>query len=67
MLCSPLLLALVEDLSGPRSRLNAMLSLLDPLNRYRTPFAIGSVCVCGRPYLALSPIHTQVGVLNRLI
>ena len=42
-------------------RLNAILSLLHPLDRYRAPSAIR----LGGPYLALSRIHTQVGVLNR--
>ena len=37
-------------LSGPLNRLNAILSLLHPLDRYRTPSAIGSAI--GRPYLA---------------
>ena len=49
-------------LSGPLNRLNATLSLLLPLDRYRTPSAIGSAI--GRP---LSCIQTQVGVLNRLV
>ena len=43
-------------------RLNAILSLLQPLDRYRTPSAIGSAI--GRPhispYLALSRIQTQL-------
>ena len=52
-----------ELLSGPLNRLNAILSLLQPLDRYRTPSAI--VSAIGRPYLALSRIHTQVGVLPR--
>ena len=47
------------------NRLNAILSLLQPLGRYRTPSAIGSPI--GRPYLALSRIHTEVGVLNCLV
>ena len=51
------------QLSGPLNRLNAILSLLQPLDRYRTHSAIGSAI--GRPYLALSRIQTQVGVLNR--
>ena len=34
-------------LSGPLDRLNAILSLLQPLDRYRTPSAIGSAI--GRP------------------
>ena len=45
--------------------LNAILSLLQPLDRYRTPSAIGSAI--GRPYLALSRFHAQVGALNRLV
>ena len=49
-------------LSGPLNRLNAILSLLQPLDRYRTPSAIGSAI--GK---ALSRIHAQVGVLNRLV
>ena len=52
-------------LSGPLNWLNAILSLLHPLDRYRIPPAI--VSAIGRPYLTLSRIHTQVGVLNRLI
>ena len=55
----------VAPLSGPLNRLNAILSLLHPLDRYRTPSAIGNAI--GRPYLALSRIQTQVGVLNRLV
>ena len=35
------------ELSGPFDRLNAILSLLHPLDRYRTPSAIGSAI--GRP------------------
>ena len=53
------------ELSGPLNRLDAILSLLHPLNRYRTPSSIGSAV--GRPYLALFRIHAQVGVLNRLV
>ena len=49
-------------LSGPLHRLNAILSLLHPLDRYRTSSAIGSAI--GRP---LSRIQAQVGVLNRLV
>ena len=49
-------------LSGPLNRLNAILSLLQPLDRYRNPSAIGSAI--GRP---LSRIQTHVGVLNRLV
>ena len=52
-------------LSGPLNWLNAILSLLHALNRNRTASAIGSAI--GRPYLALSRIHAQVGVLNRLV
>ena len=52
-------------LSGPPNWLNAILSLLQPLDRYRIPSAIGSAI--GRPYLALSRILAQVGVLNRLV
>ena len=51
--------------SGHLNRLNAKLSLLHPLDRYRTPIAIGSEI--GRPYLSLPRIHAQVGSLNRLI
>ena len=36
-----------KQLSGPLNRLNAILSLLQPLDRYRTPSAIGSAI--GRP------------------
>ena len=36
-----------RPLSGPLNRLNAILSLLHPLDRYRTPSAIGSAI--GRP------------------
>ena len=57
--CSPL--------SGPLNRLNAILSLLLP----STGSAIGRPCLAtgsaiGRPCLALSLIHAQVGVLDRL-
>ena len=38
---------LCSQLSGPLNRLNAILSLLQPLDRYRTPSAIGSAI--GRP------------------
>ena len=37
-------------LSGPLNRLNAILSLLHPLDRYRTPSAIGSAI--GRPHIS---------------
>ena len=49
-------------LSGLLNRLNAILSLLHPLDRYRTDSAI--VSAIGRP---LSRIQTQVGVLNCLV
>ena len=55
----------MSGLSGPLNRLNALLPLLHPLDQYKTPSAIGSAI--GRPYVALSRIHTQVGVLNRLV
>ena len=54
-----------KPLSGPLNRLNAILSLLHPLDRFRTPSATGSAI--GRRYLALSRIQTQVGVLDRLV
>ena len=50
---------------SPRSWGTAQLSLLHPLDRYRTPYAIGNAI--GRLYLALSRILAQVGVLNRLV
>ena len=56
---------LVRNLSGPLSRLNALLSLLHPFDRYRTPYGIGSAI--GRPYLGLSRIHAHVGAINRLV
>ena len=56
---------LLLPLSGPLNRLNAVTSLLQPLDRYRTKSAIGSAI--GRPYLALSRIPPHVGVLNRLV
>ena len=40
-------LSIRDDLSGPLNRLSAILSLLQPLDRYRTPSAIGSAI--GRP------------------
>ena len=52
-------------LSGPLDRLNVILSLLQPLDRYRTPSAIGSAI--GRPYLALYGTQKQAGALNRLV
>ena len=50
-----------------RNRLNATLSLLYHLHRYRTSktSAIGSAIV--RPYLALSRFEMRVGALNRLV
>ena len=45
-------------LSGPLNRLNAILSLLHPLDRYRTPSAIGSVI--GRP-LSRPTSHPNTG------
>ena len=50
---------------GLLSRFNAILSLLHPLDSYRTPSVVGSAI--GRPYLALSRIHAQAGVLNRFL
>ena len=47
-----LLIQTLPELSGPLNRLNAILSLLQPLDRYRTPSAIGSAIET--PYLALS-------------
>ena len=58
-------------LSGPLNRLNAILSLLQPLDRYRAPSAIGSPI--GRPYFALSRFHAQnknaieAAILNRVL
>ena len=53
-----------QDLSGPLKWLNAILSLLQPLDRYRTPSAIGSAI--GRPLSRpISHPNTVVGVLNR--
>ena len=53
-------------LSGPLNRLNAILSLLHPLDRYRTASAIGSAI--GRPLSRpISHPNTVVGVLNRLV
>ena len=54
-----------STLSGPLDRLNAILSLLQPLDRYRAPSAIGTAI--GRHDLALSRFHAQVGALNRLV
>ena len=56
----------LPDLSGPLNRLNAILSLLHPLDRYRTPSAIASAI--GRPLSRpISHPNTVVGVLNRLV
>ena len=52
-------------LGGPLNRLNAILSLLQPLDRYRAASAIASAI--RRPYLALSRFHAKVGALNRLV
>ena len=54
-----------DILSGPLKRLNAILSLLRLLDCYRTPSAIGSAI--GRPYLAISRVHTQVAFPDCLI
>ena len=54
-----------SSLSGPLNGLNAILSLVQPLDRYRGPSAIESAI--GRPYLALTRMKMQVGVLNRLV
>ena len=56
---------LFGELNGPLNQLNAILSLLQPLDRSRAPSAIESAI--GRPYLALSRIHTQAGVLNYVV
>ena len=55
----------VADLVAPLKPLNAILSLLHHLDHQRTPSAIGTAIVM--PYLALSRIDMQVGVLNRLV
>ena len=39
----------LSELSGPLDRLNAILSLLHPFDRYRTPSAIGSAIGGGGP------------------
>ena len=49
---------LSRRLSGPLDRLNAILSLLQPLNRYRAPSAIGSAI--GRP-LSCPISHPRTG------
>ena len=54
-----------RGLSGPLNRLNAILSLLHHLDRYRTPSAIGRAI--GRPLSRPISHPTQVGVLNRLV
>ena len=56
---------LLDELRGPLNRLNAIPSLLHPLDSYRTPSAIARAI--GRPYLSLSRILAQVEVLNSLI
>ena len=56
---------LLNKLSGPLNRLNAILSLFQPFDRYGTPSAIRNAI--GRLYLALSRVHAQAGVLNRLV
>ena len=48
----------VSVLSGPLDRLNAILSLLQPLDRYRAPSAIGSAI--GRP-LSRPVSHPRTG------
>ena len=47
-----------DQLSGPLDRLNAILSLLQPLDRYRAPSAIGSAI--GRP-LSRPISHPRTG------
>ena len=49
---------LSQKLSGPLDRLNAILSLLQPLDRYRAPSAIGSAI--GRP-LSRPISHPRTG------
>ena len=58
---------LVKNLVAPSDRLNAIviLSLLQPLDRYRATCAIGSAI--GRALSSKSRIHAKVGVLNRLV
>ena len=51
-------LCLVGKLSGPLDRVNAILSLLQPLDRYRAPSAIGSAI--GRP-LSRPISHPRTG------
>ena len=50
-------------LGGPLNRLNAILSLLHPLDLYRTPSAIGSAI--GRPHMSpyLASKHRWEGSL----
>ena len=48
----------IHPLSGPLNRLNAIISLLHPLDRYRTPSAIGSAI--GRP-LSRAISHPNTG------
>ena len=47
LLQGPIFSRLIVHLSVPLNRLNAILSLLHPLDRYRNPSAIGSAI--GRP------------------
>ena len=55
-----------HKLSGPLDRLKAILYLLHPLDRYRTPPAIGSAI--GRPLSRpISHPNTGAGVLNRTV
>ena len=49
LFCPPTLM-LSRNPSGPLNRLNAILSVLHPIDRYGTPSATGSAI--GRPYLA---------------
>ena len=51
-----------DKLRGPLNRLNAILSLLHPLDRYRTPSAIGSTI--GRP-LSRPTSHPRSGRITR--
>ena len=62
--------------SGPLNQLNAILSLLQPLDRYRTPSAIGSAigrplsCPISHPNTGGSPQPPRskpLGGLNRAI
>ena len=51
----------IQALSGPLNRSNAILSLLRPLD------AMGPLCDRECDWEALPRIHTQVGVLNHLV